>query len=60
MHVNEILTAKEARESKNQRVLIVPPEFKYFFILLGNDVIKTVLGNIDVRNVVFAPVEEIG
>ena len=33
-------------------------QFKKFFILRGDDVIEFVLGNIDVRNIGIAPIEE--
>ena len=38
--------------------LVVSFEFKKFFVLCGNDVIKTILRNVDVGNVIFPPVQE--
>ena len=38
--------------------LVVPFEFKKLFVLCGNDVIKTILRNVDVGNVIFPPVQE--
>ena len=35
---------------------VVPFEFKKFFVLSGNDVIKTILRNVDVGDIIFPPV----
>jgi hypothetical protein len=40
--------------------LIVPFEFKKLFVLCGNDVIKTILRNVDIGNVIFPPVQKMG
>ena len=41
------------------RLLVVSFEFKKFFVLCGNDVIKTILRNVDVGNIIFPPVQEV-
>lgn len=41
-------------------LLVVPFKFKKLFVLCGNDVIKTILRNVDVGNVIFPPVQKMG
>lgn len=48
------------RSSSVEGFLVVPFEFKKFFVLCGNDVIKTVLRNVNVGNVIFPPVQKMG
>ena len=40
-------------------LLVVSFEFKKFFVLCGNNVIKTILRNVDIGNVIFPPVQEV-
>ena len=47
-------------DRKYIRQLVISFEFKKFFVLRGNDVIKTILGNVNVGNVILPPVKEMG